>query len=404
MLFGFTLKIFGKHFFSPTQDSVQTMNGATCGVRLASAFQVLAVVLAFSIGTAAPATEAAAAEPPRRSPAYPALRSKVATELQIKLFENGCYGNQLTRNTELDQGNFGPKSRRALWVFIDTVNSNLVGSAKFRGSSLRPDAILTAFGIGRIASTPQYCRTFGAQFLDKYFTDKNEHIPGGGANVCRKDSIGREYLAGLTSVPGASTLSDSLRAVIRNFDGTVFPPGAGDPVVLSDSNKGRIKRFGIKGVTPDTTRSALVEAAYNFDNLVLAYALQKTKCGQCAAINDWLYLRNIASANAGYLIAKKHDADIFYRFDVNKIPEDMMEQVRPNIRVYRSITAKLNEVLTGNLDPALTRTLITQRDAELAGITKFFQDTYQPATASKSMSEIARGGTCVGFDGSAIYQ
>jgi hypothetical protein len=233
--------------------------------------------------------------------------------------------------------------------------------------------------------------------------------PTATAGVCRKDLVSAAYLNTLKGMDKVHVLSEALQTVIDNFDTAappntaVFPADKRDPVVLNNQSVSRIREYGVPRVTPETTLASLKAAAHHFNNLVLSHALKSKDCSNCAKINDWIYLRNIASENSGFLIGKHPNAAIYARFDVTKIPEDLLDQIRPNIRVYRSITAKLNMVLQANSDPALAGNLIAQRDAEMYFIVSRFEKRAK-ATTRIRMPALAATSKCVGFDGSLIYQ
>ena len=98
-----------------------------------------------------------AKEPPARSAVYPSAGDPdLINSLQIALFDNGCYGNRLVRDGptgEVD-GQFERKSRKAIWVFIDTINDTVAGAQKFKASDLTARAILSAIAATSSKSCP----------------------------------------------------------------------------------------------------------------------------------------------------------------------------------------------------------------------------------------------------------
>lgn len=243
--------------------------------------------------------------------------------------------------------------------------------------------------------------------------------PTTSAGTCRSDTIDKEYLQQLTGVDSVRELSSTLRVAIQNFSsvpaGTIatpiFPPRDSDPDGLVQADLDRIKKYGIAGVTEKDTLTSLEDALYKFENLVLAYALkQLPKCAKCAVINDWNYLSNIGSRNFGYLIGKDPTyspavpgAKLLKRFPVDLIPENLMNDVRPNVRVYRSITANLNRLLEDKSTPAERLSeLIDAQEAELFAMIEYFEAN-APSTGPL-MKDLDPDKKCYGFDGSQIYQ
>ena len=181
----------------------------------------------------------------------------------------------------------------------------------------------------------------------------------------------------------------------------------------------------------EETKKALQDAFSNFSKLIFAHGIvkYKTDCQVCYAINDWIYLRNIAQANGGYLVGKVEAITDSKAADgpvvgvgralVESITMTMLSSIQSSIKTYRSITANLNQQLD-NLPLSPTkdiadkiRVLGDARDQEMglmvAALLSASQkdrlaDETNKSNKNSLMSTLYRSYSCSGFDGSSVDQ
>ena len=363
--------------------------------------------------------------------AYPAPYSPLAKNLQEALFDHKCYGNQLT-NSEIDQ-KFEDRSRRALWVFMDTFNDRFSRN----NTSIRISSAENALAIlknERINST--FCGN--SPRLSEWFPDYNEHIDQAAlanaalssGGTCNKEAVGADFLnSRAPQVISVARLRQQIDLVINNFD-QIFREGEVDFTAgFDDKALERLEKYGKPGVTNETTLRALKEASHQFSRLSFAYGVKTKKdCEVCYRINDWIYLRNIAQANGGYLIGKQPAPAVsFVTFPVDGLTEKMMSYIELNLKIYRAITAKMQELIatakpisdkpvsdkvgadkTGGVDQQVEVNKFREFEmltivTGLASIQNDKDYAWNPRT-NPYMRAVAGLYQCIGFDGSSVDQ
>ncbi|MGI9475305.1 MAG: hypothetical protein ACR2PI_01265 [Hyphomicrobiaceae bacterium] len=370
---------------------------------------------------------ATAKEPPRTSRVYPVPNSDIAKRLQVKLFDAGCYGNQLSRDIELDGGNFRIKSRKALWVFIDTVNAHIAGAKKFAGDALTPQAIEAAFSLGAISGTPQFCRKYGAEFLNQYFTDRSQHLDGafvrsGRKGTCSTTQVSYDYLKDKGG--DYARMVDTLSNALRNFN-TVFAGSVNFKDGWESETAADFDKHSLPVVDKAAARKALQQAADKWRQLSFSFGLKTAACKLCYKINDWIYLSNIAQSNGGHLARTVPAPDgqglAYYRTPVRLITEKMLDEVLPLIKLHRGVTANLNLQLHYLTDPngvpdGMNELEINARAGELEGVRqKALLDIIKKLQAATDdqkkhdennplMVKLVSETNCIGFDGRSVDQ
>ncbi len=394
--------------------------------RTARSTSILAILFAVLLGIA----PAFAKEPPAISPVYPQDGDRdLILDLQAKLFDAGCYGNQLVRDGpdgEVD-GQFRAKSRKAIWVFIDTFNDTVAGTRKFRARDLTPNAIQTAFSLDVVKNADRFCREFGEDFLNAYFTDANQHrtdgtVALGKSGACNRDEVSQSYLRGKGGEYARFTRAFER---IRGEFETIF---AGEINFKDKWKPDTIEAFdnhSLPVVDKNSARKALKTAFEQWQRLSFSYGLTKKDCLTCNKINDWIYLRNIGQSNGGHLVSTKSNragsTTNIFRFPVKIITLAMLENVVPLIKLHRGVTANFNLHYEWLLDPAKVPTGVDSSGIQTRTVelTKVREDTLhniisrligstpdQKATSAQNplMRDLAKNYTCTGFDGSSVDQ
>ncbi|MGI9374030.1 MAG: hypothetical protein ACR2OJ_16200 [Hyphomicrobiales bacterium] len=331
----------------------------------------------------------------------PERGSATARSLQNALYDAGCFppGTTVAHRTDGWFGSTpGARSRLAIRNYLSATRRK---ASDFRNATDLTNRIVAWLNINK---PRKICSTIA------------------GPGICRRDSLLAKFLGSLEkSLPGVGNVVETMRALHAAMDnGSVSSSTASgatsavaneirkfepDAVPLDSDSQARIDTYGVKRFTLDQGRSSLKEAADSLENIILSQAIQWPECKPCMLINDWIYLRNIAAANGGFLISKQWNKSVFYRFDVNKITQQLLdEEVRMRVRVYRSMTTRLNsELQSGNYDAEFVSNLVAQRDAQMFLIVKRFHDN-RNSNKAKNSPLLKDSPKCIGFDGSAIYQ
>jgi hypothetical protein len=357
---------------------------------------------------------AEAKDPPAAGP-YPTTAAETS-RLQNFLYNNQCYGN--LQSSGVIDSRFGDDSRRALWVFLDTLFA--------RYPEAKVANITTAARVFQILELNQvkdaagrFCE--GSQFRAEYFSDRNKHSDGSpdvGSGPddrrCSRNEVARTYLA--AKRPEYARLIQYLDLVINNYS-AIFPDEKVDYTYgMNPAGIKKLKDFGKPGVTHAGTREALKAARDNYERLSFAQGINvKVACTVCYSINDYIFLRNIAQANGGYLIAKATKLTPPQRVEVARVTEVMLAVILKNVKIYRSIVARYNVVFEkiAALKPPNTPSdellkelegLEEARDAEMVLIVAGLRSKENDSSGSPLMRTQLQNYVCEGFTGEAVDQ
>ena len=133
-----------------------------------------AIVLAFgATPLAAQATFPLESEAIKRLYPTAAVSKTDIALLQDALFDNACYGNQLTHSGEVDE-EFGPQSKKALHVFVEAYNRTTRPGKKVLNSwsDVRDEASKETDSGARLCASPR-----AQSSVARFFTDKTDHDP-----------------------------------------------------------------------------------------------------------------------------------------------------------------------------------------------------------------------------------
>ena len=318
----------------------------------------LIALFAFIFTTTIPQPTSAMRVAPKTK-VYP-IKAEDIKYAQSTLYDNGCYGNQLGKDQK--DGRIGDLSRRAFWVFADTVKlkyPNLrsvnISDRRYRFKDYK--LLLTLPDL-----EPNFCRKYGQKFLSKWYDDKNFHYPGRERSdkitACNKDNTAGNYLDQRGKISKdlalATRLDRPLTLVVKEFKKIFlkkdFPDPVTDPNVLN-SHPGAIAVYEDHAEKVDEYEDileTLKKAQKQFRSLALRYGLQKKKsCIICIQINDWKFLSNLAQANGGNIVYDDGKGEIVI-IPVDSITKKLMHTIKGNIFLYQRMSVKWNRLVKLN--------------------------------------------------------
>ena len=275
--------------------------------------------------------------------------------MQGLLFLNQCYGNRIRSSDEVD-GKFGPLTKRALAVFVETYNARLPRGA--RPVNDFSSALTAATSVVR--GNP-FCANAN-QLLSTYFGELHDpSLPPGSAGgqsmpqrerYCSWKDVGRSYLESFAQEnPAASGVLQPLADVVTRFE-AIFPDRSIEFYNgLPPERVKELKEKNIAGFSYQETLEALKRARALYMTLSFHTGMRKNSdCQICYRINEWMFLTSVAQASAGVLSPPPEEIIRATNMPIMRVPArqitlPMMESVLLNVRLYRAYVLRYDQIV-----------------------------------------------------------